>query len=63
MSGLGADQETGATAVVALRSTREPGKASPIRGGERTAKRMRRREPGKSVAVMLSRDWLALRVA
>ena len=29
-------------AVAVLRSTGEPGKASPIRGGGRTAKRMRR---------------------
>jgi hypothetical protein len=35
MSGLGADQGNRANGpVVALRSTREPGKASPIRGGE-----------------------------
>ena len=56
------DQGTGATAVVVLRSTGEPGKASPIRGGGRTAKRMRRREPGKIVAVWSSipqRAWAA----
>jgi hypothetical protein len=51
MSGFGADQGTGATVVVVLRSTGEPGKASPIRGGGRTANRIRRREPGKIVAV------------
>ena len=33
MSGFRADQGTGATAVAVLRSTGEPGKASPIRGG------------------------------
>jgi peptide deformylase len=47
MSGLGADQGT----VAVFRSTGEPGNASPIRGGGRTVKRMRRREPGKMVAV------------
>ena len=36
MSGFGADQGAGATAVAVLRSTGEPGKASPIRGGGRT---------------------------
>ena len=34
-------------AVDVLRSTGELGKASPIRGGGRTEKRTRRREPGK----------------
>ena len=43
-------------------STGDPGKASPIRGGGRTAKRRRRREPGKIVAVWSSiaqRAWAA----
>ena len=44
MSGFRADQGTGATAVALLRSTGEPGKASPIRGGGRSAKRIRRRD-------------------
>ena len=62
MSGFSADQGTGATAVAVLRSTGEPGKASPIRGGGRSAKRIRRREPGKIVAVWSSipqRAWAA----
>ena len=46
-----ADQGHGATAVAVLGSPGEPGKASPIRGGGRMAKRMRRCEPGKTVAV------------
>ena len=54
MSGFGADQGTGATVAAVLRSTGEPGKASPIRGGGRTEKRIRRREPGKIVAVWSS---------
>jgi hypothetical protein len=52
MSGFGVDQGAGGTAVAVLRSTGEPGKASPIRGGGRTEKRTRRREPGKIVAVV-----------
>ena len=62
MSGFGVDQGTGATAVAVLRSTGEPGKASPIRGGGCTEKRIRRREPGKIVAVWSSislRAWAA----
>src|ERR1700738_459164 len=61
MSGFGADQGTGATLAAVVRST-GPGKASPTRGGGRTAKRMRRREPGKVVAVWSSisqRAWAA----
>ena len=60
MSGLAADQ--GTPAVAALRSGGKPGKASPIRGRGRTAKRMRGREPGKTVAVwssMSQRAWAA----
>jgi len=59
MSGLAADQGTGAGVP---RSTGGPGKASPIRGGGRTAKRRRRRVPGKIVAVWFSisqRAWAA----
>src|SRR5437667_431342 len=62
MSGFGADQGTGATVAAVLRSTGEPGKARPIRGGGRTANRIRRREPGKIVAVWSSisqRAWAA----
>src|SRR6516162_10221066 len=62
MSGFGGDQGAGGTAVAVLRSTGEPGKASPIRGGGRTEKRTRRREPGKIVAVWSSvsqRAWAA----
>src|ERR1700693_5859427 len=55
MSGFGVDQGAGGTAVAVLRSTGEPGKASPIRGGGRTEKRTRRREPGKIVAVWVER--------
>jgi len=64
MSGLGTDQGAAVTAVAVRRSPGEPGKASPIRGGGRTAKRIRKREPGKVVAVSLSvshRAWAALR--
>ena len=62
MSGFGADQGAAATAVAVLRSPSERGKASPIRGGGRTAKRIRKREPGKVVAVRSSfsrRAWAA----
>ena len=52
MSGFGVDQGVVATAVAVLRSTGEPGKASPIRGGGRTEKRTRRREPGKIVGLV-----------
>ena len=48
--------------MAVLRSIGEPGKASPIRGGGRTEKRIRRREPGKIVAVWSSvaqRAWAA----
>src|SRR5437588_788558 len=48
--------------MAVLRSTGEPGKASPIRGGGHTEKRTRRREPGKTVAVWSSvsqRAWSA----
>src|SRR5262252_5730279 len=51
MSGFGVDQGAGGTSAEVLRSTGEPGKASPIRRGGRIAKRIRKREPGKSVAV------------
>jgi hypothetical protein len=47
MSGSGADQR----AVAVPGSAGEPGKASPMRGGGRMVKRMRRCEPGKTVAV------------
>src|SRR5215470_13391178 len=54
MSGLGIDQGAGAPSAAVLRSPGEPGKASPIRRGGRIAKRIRRREPGKTVAVWSS---------
>src|ERR1700686_2803277 len=54
MSGFGVGQGAGGPAVAVLRSIGEPGKASPIRGGGRTANRIRRREPGKIVAVWSS---------
>src|SRR5467141_4093534 len=47
MSGFGSDQGTGATVMAVLRSPGEPGKASPIRGGGRTANRIRRRGAGE----------------
>src|ERR1700680_1006089 len=62
MSGFGVGQGAGGTAVAVLRSIGEPGKASPIRGGGCTEKRIRRREPGKIVAVWSSisqRAWAA----
>ena len=62
MSGFGVGQGAGGTAVAVLRSIGESGKASPIRGGGRTEKRIRRREPGKIVAVWSSisqRAWAA----
>ena len=52
MSGFGANQGAGAAAVALPSSSGEPGNASPIRRGGRIAKRMRRREPGKMVAVL-----------
>src|SRR5271166_5796104 len=60
----GARQGAGAPAVVAVRLAGEAGKASPMRGGGRTANRMRRREPGKVVAVLsrLSQSAWAARV-
>ena len=45
-------QEAGATFVV-LRWAGVPGKARPMSGGERTAKRSRSRVPGKAVTVSL----------
>ena len=45
MSGFGAET------VAVPGSPGEPGKASPMRGGGRMVKRMRRCEPGKTVAV------------
>ena len=42
-SGFGLDQGTWAMAVAVPRSTGEPGKASPIRGGGRTANRSQAR--------------------
>src|SRR5271170_374383 len=62
MSGFTLDQGAGVPAVAVLCSSGEPGKASPIRGGGRTAKRIRRCEPGKIVAVwssLLQRAWAA----
>ena len=62
MSGFGVAQGAGAPAVAVLRSTGDPGKASPMRGGGRTEKRIRRRVPGKIVAVWSSvaqRAWAA----
>jgi hypothetical protein len=47
MSGFGADQR----AVAVPGSPGEPGKASPMRGGGRMVKRMRRCDPGKTVSV------------
>jgi hypothetical protein len=41
--------------VAVLRSTGEPGKASPIRGGGRTEKRTRRREPGEDCRCLVER--------
>jgi len=60
----GARQGAGAPAVAAVRLAGEAGKASPMRGGGRTANRMRRREPGKVVAVLsrLSQSAWAARV-
>ena len=50
--------------MAAVRLAGEAGKASPMRGGGRTANRMRRREPGKVVAVLsrLSQSAWAARV-
>lgn len=48
--------------VVVSRSPREPGKAIPIRGSARTAKRILRGEPGKIAAALSSfshRAWAA----
>ena len=53
MSGLSSGQGVGAQTEAALRSTGEPGKASPRRRGGRILKRIRRREPGKVVAALL----------
>src|SRR5208283_3540385 len=60
----GARQGAGAPAVAAVRLAGEAGKASPMRGGGRTANRMRRREPGKVVAVLsrISQSAWAARV-
>ena len=57
MSGFDVNQGACGTAVALLRSTGEPGKASPIRGGGRTEKRTRRREPGKIVAERLTEGF------
>jgi hypothetical protein len=47
MSVFGADER----AVAVPGSPGDPGKASPMRDGGRMVKRMRRCEPGKTVAV------------
>jgi len=52
MSGFGAGQGGAAATAGVLRSTGELGKASPIRRGGRNAKWIRKREPGKIVAVL-----------
>jgi len=52
MSGYGTDQGAATTAAAVLRSPLEPGKASPIRGGGCTAKRIRRRERVACMAVL-----------
>jgi hypothetical protein len=48
MSGFGVDQDAWASSAEVLRSTEEPGKASPTRRGWRIAKRMRKRERGSA---------------
>jgi hypothetical protein len=49
MSGFRGDQGAETTAVSVLRSVGDRGKARPMRGGGCTAKRRRRRDPGKMV--------------
>ena len=53
MSGLSPGQGGGTQTEAALRSTGEPGKASPMRRGGLISKRIRSREPGKMVAALL----------
>jgi len=48
----GARRGAGAQPVAAVRLAGEAGKASPMRGGGCTANRMRKRKPGKVVAVL-----------
>jgi hypothetical protein len=51
MSGFGVDQGAGGPSAAVLRLTGELGRGNSICRGGRIAKRIRRREPGKIVAV------------
>jgi len=62
---LSSGQGAGAQTEAALRSTGEPGKASPRRRGGRILKCIRRRERGKMVAALLRTSqsaWAALKL-
>src|ERR1700688_4650466 len=55
MSGFGVGQGAGGTAVAVLRSTGEPGKASPIRGGGRTEKAHPQARAGEDCRCLVER--------
>src|ERR1019366_5870735 len=63
MSGFGAAQVAEAAAGTVLGWAGEPGKTRPMHGGGRTAKRMRRRELGKVVALLVEEFAEGLRGA